>query len=151
MLFDDTTLRRFWAKVNKTGPLWNGTPCWLWTARCDTGGYGRFRVDGKDSPAHRIAYILCIEEIPVGLELDHLCRVHPCVNPIHLEAVTHQENTQRGNAGAYLAARTHCLRGHPYSPENTYYARSRLNRMCRICRRNQQRLRNNIDPSRFRV
>jgi hypothetical protein len=34
--------------------------------------------------------------VPEGMELDHLCRVHPCVNPEHLEPVTPRENKLRG-------------------------------------------------------
>jgi hypothetical protein len=41
--------------------------------------------------------------IPDGLVIDHLCRVHNCVNPEHLEPVTPAENTRRG----HLAKLTH--------------------------------------------
>jgi hypothetical protein len=34
--------------------------------------------------------------VPSGMELDHLCRVKACVNPDHLEPVTHAENMRRG-------------------------------------------------------
>ena len=33
--------------------------------------------------------------IPEGLELDHLCKNGKCVNPAHLEPVTHAENIRR--------------------------------------------------------
>jgi segregation and condensation protein B len=41
--------------------------------------------------AHRQSYRLIVGKIPVGLELDHLCRVPRCVNPYHLEPVTRAE------------------------------------------------------------
>jgi hypothetical protein len=47
----------------------------------------------------RLAHIVYWEgehgPVPEGLELDHLCRNPPCVNPAHLEPVTHQQNMQR--------------------------------------------------------
>ena len=74
---------RFWNKVNKT------EGCWLWTAALSH-GYGRF---GKGGAAHRLAWEDRNGPIPEGLVLDHLCRVPRCVNPEHLEPVTHRENT----------------------------------------------------------
>jgi HNH endonuclease len=90
---------RFWAKINKGGPIPEHRsdlgPCWLWTAATNY-GYGVFRIDRRSIYAHRYAYELLVGPIPDGLQLDHLCRVPPCVNPTHLEPVTHRENILRG-------------------------------------------------------
>jgi addiction module HigA family antidote len=65
--------------------------CWLWTARCSPAGYGLFH----DQYAHRISYSWFVDEIPPGLQIDHLCCQRSCVNPVHLEAVTASENQRR--------------------------------------------------------
>lgn len=46
-------------------------------------------------------YELLVGPIPPGLQIDHLCRNKICVNPAHLEPVTHRENLMRGK-GAKL-------------------------------------------------
>jgi hypothetical protein len=63
--------------------------CWLWQRSRTQNGYGLFSVHGKRCLAHRWLYEQTIGPIPEGLEIDHLCRVRHCVNPDHLEAVTH--------------------------------------------------------------
>lgn len=45
--------------------------------------------------AHRVAYELWVGPIPEGMELDHRCKVRACINPAHLEPVTHAENMRR--------------------------------------------------------
>ena len=80
---------RFWEKVD-VDPL----GCWLWTASVNEDGYGQFMAD-RSVLAHRFAFELLRGPIPRNLELDHLCRVRPCVNPDHLEPVTHEENVRR--------------------------------------------------------
>ena len=128
-----TPQERFWTKVRKT------QSCWLWTASLDRKGYARFYVDGNDVPVHRFAYELKNGPIPNGLELDHLCRVHNCVNPDHLEAVTHQVNVLRGETlNAENAKKTHCSRGHPYDMFNTYPLPNG-GRDCRKCQTIRQR------------
>ena len=75
--------------------------CWLWTGRVNKStGYG----EQANDLAHRLFYESLVGEIPAGLELDHLCRVHRCVNPSHLEAVTHRVNVLRGVAARRVAA-----------------------------------------------
>ena len=80
-----------WKKVDASGD------CWLWTGYITPLGYGTLTVRrlGRGFKAHRLVYELLVGPIPVGLELDHLCRNTRCVNPDHLEPVTHAENMRR--------------------------------------------------------
>jgi hypothetical protein len=120
---------RFWAKVDKSGD------CWTWTALIHTAGYGSFRPhnQGPVLYAHRYAYELEVAQIPEGMVLDHLCRNRRCVNPAHLEPVTHRENILRGTgASARNVDKTHCPKGHPYTDDNTYRAKGH-GRECRAC------------------
>lgn len=127
---------RFFAKVRKS----NGeADCWEWLGAKTHNGYGRFGLDGRVRLAHRVAYEWFVGSIPEGLELDHLCRERVCVNPTHLEAVTHHENTMRGQTiTAKCAAVTHCPQGHPYAGSNLY-VRPNGARECRQCHRESAR------------
>lgn len=82
--------------------------------------------------AHRFAYELANGPIPDGLEIDHLCRNRKCVNPAHLQAVSHRENMLR-------AAKTHCLNGHPLTGPNVYLRPDGRGRECRECRRRRRK------------
>ena len=94
---------RFWEKV-AINPL---TGCWLWLGA--KGGHPRFPEhkysqiavwnDGKRTvtTAHRFAYEIVFGKIPEGYEPHHKCEVKLCVNPNHLEVVTHRENCRRRN------------------------------------------------------
>lgn len=71
--------------------------CWLWIGCTNPQGYGQIRIAKRVLRlAHCVSYELHIGPIGDGLELDHLCRVRCCVNPQHLEPVTHLENVRRG-------------------------------------------------------
>jgi hypothetical protein len=72
--------------------------CWVWVGRLNRNGYGRVALGGREPMAHRASYEAHVGPIPEGLVLDHLCRVRCCINPRHLEPVTVQENTLRGEA-----------------------------------------------------
>jgi len=120
-----TVEERFWDKVDKTGD------CWLWTASQRPNRYGQFSANGKGLLAHRVSYQWEHGPIPKGLEIDHLCRVRHCVKPSHLEAVTHQENIQRGANQNRI--KTHCPQGHPYTKTNTWLSK-RNQRNCKRCK-----------------
>jgi hypothetical protein len=111
--------------------------CWLWKGGLNKGGYGRFRAGTRTIPAHRYSYTLFKGEIPEGLHLDHLCRVHNCVNPDHLEPVTPKENVFRGNSFAAInATKEHCPKGHPYDESNTLLCQrpnKDIKRRCKAC------------------
>lgn len=96
-------LGKFWRYVRKTDS------CWIWTGH-KLRKYGGFMVSdptGKrfHTGAHRVSYVIAKGDIPDGLQLDHLCKNHLCVNPDHLEPVTAQENQRRRRS-------EYCKRGH---------------------------------------
>lgn len=111
-----------------------GTPCWEWTGMSNsTTGYGLKKHKGQVWSAHRFIYCVFVEHIQLPLECDHLCRNRICVSPIHIEAVTHKENQRRGNSVCGVNGRkTHCKRGHEFTPENTYLL-TRGERVCVAC------------------
>ncbi len=124
---------RFWDKVRKP----NANGCWLWNAATDTGGYGQFCYPrDKALLSHRVAYELLVGPIPAGLVIDHFyCQTPACVNPSHLEVVTHRANTLRGKSvPAENARKTECKNGHPFTEKNTRIS-SIGGRVCRECRR----------------
>ncbi len=122
----------FWRRIKV-----NGGGCWIWCSGKNKDGYGKFTIGRITRSTHRWTYEALVGPIPVGLELDHLCRVRSCCNPDHLEAVTHRENCSRGTVGHATAARelskTHCPQHHPYDATNTYVTPAGR-RQCRICR-----------------
>jgi hypothetical protein len=98
--------------------------------------YGSFR----QQLAHRWAYRMTHGEIPRGLVVDHLCSNSLCVNPYHLEAVTQQTNNRRRiNA---QTKRTHCIRGHAFTLENTRIDK-KDQRVCRRCKALHEAIRRN--------
>lgn len=107
----------WWSKVDVS------EGCWNWLGTISDRGYGYFWTGERDVRAHRFGFELLVGAIPDGRELDHLCRNRACVNPDHLEAVTHEENMRR--------AATVCRQGHPLVPGNVYrYPKSGARRCC---------------------
>ena len=141
---------RFWSMVDK-GPA---ESCWQWTGSLLRDGYGSFWADDRTVSAHRFIYEFLVGPVPQGLDLDHTCHNEAairgecdggktcphraCVNPAHLEPVTHNENTKRGLMVATNIARgrdrTRCKWDHLLDAANTYVEPGGGRRRCRTCR-----------------
>lgn len=142
---------RFWAKVDRNGPIHPvlGTRCWLWTAGRYPNGYGSVvlpREEGRQrrALAHRFAFEDGVGPIEDGLLVLHRCDIKPCVNyEDHLFLGTQAENLADCVAkGRHVSPvqewKTRCPYGHEYTIANTYWkpgSRPGLwKRDCRTCR-----------------
>lgn len=134
---------RLWGKVFVSGE------CMLWSGSKDKDGYGliTLRTDtGKTSVgAHRLSWELFHKtQVPSGMYVLHTCDTPSCVNPLHLyignqfdnmrDCVTRGRNVNKN--------KTHCAKGHPYSVENTVFAKCQ--RVCKVCRRSNDAKRRSL-------
>lgn len=75
------------------------TPCHLWTGSNSGdgrgGGYPRMSLDGQTVAVHRVMWVNENGFVPGKKQIDHKCRMRMCVNPDHLEMVTHKVNQRR--------------------------------------------------------
>lgn len=151
-------LLTFWHKVDRSG---GQDACWPWTGPASgPKKYPNIRiprasdrasmatVGRRGGQAYRVAYVLSKGPIPKGLTVDHLCFNPLCCNPAHLQLLTLGENAARKDPrkkrGGDLykergyhsrsprRVRTHCKRGHEFTPENTYH--TKVQRYCKACR-----------------
>ena len=117
--------------------------CWVWTGGHIPSGYGSFSFQGRQHPAHRISWLFTTGEWPNG-QVNHLCRNRGCVRPSHLEDTTCKGNLLDSpvTKAAINVAKTHCPKGHPYTPENTRIVKSRTGtdlRQCIMCSQERNR------------
>lgn len=87
---------RFMQKVNKTAR------CWEWTAAKGRGGYPIFSVGRKAVRAHRWSYEQFKGAIPPEMTVDHMCNNILCVNPFHLQLLSHSDNVKRKGSAPLL-------------------------------------------------
>jgi hypothetical protein len=130
---DSALWNRFWSKVEK-----NDNNCWIWTAGRNGNGYGNFWFMGRTVGAHQMAYELSVGEITKGMCVLHSCdNGHlGCVRPDHLFLGTLKDNSQDMiSKGRHKnQQKTHCPKGHEYTPENTRKQRLNTGSICRVCK-----------------
>ena len=136
--------------------------CWLWTGAMAGPGYGHLRFEGEPWYAHRLSWCAFKGPIPAGFWILHRCDVPSCVNPDHLFVGTAKDNAQdrewkgRGVLKVKQIDRPAapprvwpdwqfgvcCRRGHPWTPETTYWHLRQWGertRGCLICKRQRER------------
>lgn len=129
---DETNIQqRLWDRIEPE-PM---SGCWLWMgARSRDYEYGEIRI-GKTRRVHILVYELLVGPVPDGCELDHVCRVRPCVRPSHLEPVPHRINVLRGTSpAAQHATAIMCKRGHSLADAYVYDGGRRRCRVCHLTR-----------------
>lgn len=115
--------------------------CWYWHGK--DGQPLRRRVyvtiNGEKYLLYRVIFSVYYDD-PGALTVDHTCGRggFGCCSPHHMRAITQSENSTTGRGWAAVEKRTSvCLRGHDFTPENTFEHDGR--RECRECRRMRQR------------
>jgi hypothetical protein len=73
--------------------------CYMWqgshSGNGRGGGYPRMSLSGQTVAVHKVMFVNLNGYVPGRKQIDHLCRNRMCVNPDHLQMVTHKENQRR--------------------------------------------------------
>ena len=121
MILNDRQTKNFWSKVIVIQP-----GCWFWTGAKNNKGYGHFRIGEARVLVHRLSYELinCVSILP-KFQVNHVCFTPACVNPQHLELVTHRENN------SYLKKKNNCssqYTGVHLTKKKTWRAQIKINK-----------------------
>ena len=92
----------------------NEDGCWISTYSVASHGYAQIGWQDAGSRhvvlAHRAAWVHVNGQMPLGMTLDHLCKVRRCVNPAHLRMLPNYENARRTHGRDWPLGQ--CANGH---------------------------------------
>lgn len=115
----------------------NEVGCWISAYSAGSHGYAQigWRADGKRHMvlAHRAAWVHAHGQLPLGMTLDHTCKVKTCVNPSHLRMLPNFENARRIDGLDWPMGQ--CANGHPNSSLVSHDRVAREGLICADCRR----------------
>ncbi|MFD0838375.1 HNH endonuclease signature motif containing protein [Williamsia serinedens] len=85
--------------------------CWVWIRKPLSNGYAQIRIPGRRMYAHRVAVEAKLgTRISPNMPVHHKCANRRCINPDHLELVTHAQNVAEMLARQALLAEISRLR-----------------------------------------
>jgi len=114
--------------------------CWI-HHKINKNGYGVVSFEGKTHLMHRLVYTLLVGNIPTRFHVHHNCENKACCNPNHLEALSAPKHYAKGNHSKIFRPKppkTHCIRGHKFTDENSFIYKPKTGkavRACKECRR----------------
>ncbi len=129
-MYSQKIQERFWSKVEK------GECCWEWVGNRNNWGYGRIRIKGKFSQAHRVSWEIHNGPIPEGLLCLHKCNNRPCIRPDHLYVGTQKDNMRdMSKAGNHnLSKLTWAIVEEVRQLNTQGVSKSKLAEVCRVSR-----------------
>lgn len=100
---ESTRLRQLEDRIKSSYKIDRSTGCWVGQTEVLNNGYCRFTIrfdryfGSERQMLHRLMYERYYGNIPVGYELDHLCKSKRCCNPFHLKPVSRLQNVLNSN------------------------------------------------------
>lgn len=132
---------RHWIARHKARCTIDSNGCWIWTGFKFAKGYGGTSYRNKGERVHRAMY-QAFHGVTLATNqfVCHSCDVRACCNPDHLWlGDAHANNTDASQKGRHFEGKkTHCERGHEFTPDNTYMKNG--SRCCKACARGRQRI-----------